>query len=265
MCPEYGATCAIFPPDDETLRYLRFTGRSDEQIQLVEAYMTAQGMLQSPSSPEVQYSEMIELDLTTVKGCVAGPRRPQDRVELHQLKQCFQVELPKLIPQGRQPADFNGNARGGADGGVIEDGSLVIAAITSCTNTSNPSVTIAAGLLAKKAVARGLRRKPWVKTSLAPGSRVVSQYFDRSGLTSSLEQLGFHLVGYGCTTCIGNSGPLSDDISMQIHERQLVVASALSGNRNFEGRINPDVRANFLMSPPLGGGFRFSWSYRLGS
>jgi aconitate hydratase len=241
MSPEYGATCAIFPPDEVTLQYLRFTGRPQEQIALVEAYMKEQGLFHSKDAPEPQFTDTLSLDLSTVEPSVAGPRRPQDRIPLGKIKSSFASTLPSLKPP-HAAMDKPGKLR---------DGDVVIAAITSCTNTSNPSVMIAAGLLAKKAVVLGLERKPWVKTSLAPGSKVVTQYYDRADLTQYLDKLGFNLTGYGCTTCIGNSGPLPSEISEEINRRGLVAASVLSGNRNFEGRINPDVRANFLMSPPL--------------
>ncbi len=246
MSPEYGATCGIFPIDKETLNYLRLTGRTDERIALVEAYAREQGMFHEEKTPEAEYSERLALDLATVEPSLAGPKRPQDRVALSQAKQSFEQALPSLIKPGKgsQPAQASGN-------GHLHHGSVVIAAITSCTNTSNPSVMLAAGLLAKKAVERGLAVPAWVKTSLAPGSKVVRDYLERAGLTGYLEKLKFHIVGYGCTTCIGNSGPLPEEISKSIDEKNLVVASVLSGNRNFEGRINPDVRANYLMSPPL--------------
>jgi len=248
MSPEYGATCGIFPIDKETLAYLRLTGRSEEQIALVEAYCREQGMFHDEKTPEAQYSELLSLDLATVESSLAGPKRPQDRVVLSNAKQSFDQALPSLMKPGKggvaSPEAASGN-------GHLHHGSVVIAAITSCTNTSNPSVMLAAGLLAKKAVERGLQVPAWVKTSLAPGSKVVSDYLERAGLTAYLEKLKFHIVGYGCTTCIGNSGPLPEEISKAIDEKNLVVASVLSGNRNFEGRINPDVRANYLMSPPL--------------
>ena len=248
MSPEYGATCGIFPIDKETLSYLRLTGRSEEQIALVEAYSRQQGLFHDEKTPEAQYSELLALDLATVEPSLAGPKRPQDRVPLSNAKQSFDQALPSLIKPGKatpRPAEAaSGN-------GHLHHGSVVIAAITSCTNTSNPSVMLAAGLLAKKAVERGLEVPSWVKTSLAPGSKVVRDYLERAGLTGYLEKLKFHIVGYGCTTCIGNSGPLPEAISKAIDEQNLVVASVLSGNRNFEGRINPDVRANYLMSPPL--------------
>jgi aconitate hydratase A / 2-methylisocitrate dehydratase len=248
MSPEYGATCGIFPVDKETLSYLRLTGRSDEQIALIEAYCREQGLFHDEQTPEAEYSELLSLDLATVEPSLAGPKRPQDRVPLSQAKQSFEQALPTLIKPGKgapKPAETaSGN-------GHLHHGSVVIAAITSCTNTSNPSVMLAAGLLAKKAVERGLQVPVWVKTSLAPGSKVVRDYLERAGLTGYLEKLKFHIVGYGCTTCIGNSGPLPEEVSQAIDAENLVVASVLSGNRNFEGRINPDVRANYLMSPPL--------------
>jgi aconitate hydratase len=246
MSPEYGATCGIFPVDKETLAYLRLTGRAEEQIALVEAYSREQGLFHDEKTPEAQYSELLALDLASVESSLAGPKRPQDRVPLSQAKESFDKALPSLIKPGKgaTSASTSGN-------GYLHHGSVVIAAITSCTNTSNPSVMIAAGLVAKKAVERGLQVPTWVKTSLAPGSKVVRDYLERAGLTGYLEKLRFHIVGYGCTTCIGNSGPLPEEISKAIDEQNLVVASVLSGNRNFEGRINPDVRANYLMSPPL--------------
>ena len=276
MSPEYGATCAIFPVDQVTLQYLRFTGRSDARVALVEAYMKEQGLFHSAASAEPVFSDTLSLDLSTVEPSIAGPRRPQDRVRLADAGRAFREALPGLLPAGadaRGKDGFRGSAEGPAAAGVwgegssqspaahavmeqdpadvLDHGSVVIAAITSCTNTSNPSVMLAAGLLAKKAVERGLERKPWVKTSLAPGSKVVSDYYDRAGLTPYLDQLGFNVVGYGCTTCIGNSGPLPLEISESIQRRRLVACSVLSGNRNFEGRINSEVRANYLMSPPL--------------
>ncbi|MBZ5597527.1 MAG: aconitate hydratase AcnA [Acidobacteriia bacterium] len=247
MSPEYGATCGIFPIDKETLAYLRLTGRSEEQIALVEAYCREQGLFHDAKTPEAEYSELLALDLATVEPSLAGPKRPQDRVPLSRARESFEQALPSLIKPGKgaaMPAAAPGN-------GNLHHGSVVIAAITSCTNTSNPFVMLAAGLLAKKAVERGLEVPSWVKTSLAPGSKVVRDYLERAGLTAYLEKLKFHIVGYGCTTCIGNSGPLPPEISKSIDEKDLVVASVLSGNRNFEGRINPDVRANYLMSPPL--------------
>jgi aconitate hydratase len=290
MSPEYGATCGFFPVDEETLHYLRFTGRSEEQVELVEAYCRAQGLFHDPdATPE--YSEVIELDLGDVEPSLAGPRRPQDRVALTEAKASFLESLttfgvpysngsedkaladsfpasdppeftePGHLPepeeelvapvavQERAPASVPVTMEG--ETFDLEHGSVVIAAITSCTNTSNPDVMVAAGLLAKNAVDRGLERKPWVKSSLAPGSKVVTEYYDKAGLTPFLETLGFHTVGYGCTTCIGNSGPLPAEISQAIEEGDLVVCSVLSGNRNFEARIHPEVKANYLASPPL--------------
>jgi len=246
MSPEYGATCGIFPVDKETLNYLRLTGRTEEQIALVEAYCREQGLFHDAKTSEAEYSELLALDLDSVEPSIAGPRRPQDRVALSKARDSFESALPTLLKPGQhsQPAASGSN-------GNLHHGSVVIAAITSCTNTSNPSVMIAAGLLAKKAVERGLEVPSWVKTSLAPGSKVVTDYLDRAGLTGYLEKLKFNTVGYGCTTCIGNSGPLPEEISRVVDEKGLVVASVLSGNRNFEGRINSEVRANYLMSPPL--------------
>jgi aconitate hydratase len=285
MSPEYGATCGIFPVDEETLRYLRVTGRNPEQIALVEAYCKEQGIFHTKNALEATYSQVVELDLATVEPSVAGPRRPQDRVPLSHTPKSFRDALPSLLgPKALQkgqsvqdvtPAasaihkqvtrmDAEGGAAAGHEdptapaarhhvvtNGHLDHGSVVIAAITSCTNTSNPYVMLGAGLLAKKAVEKGLEVKPWVKTSLAPGSRVVAEYYKKSGLLPYLEQLKFHIVGYGCTTCIGNSGPLPSEISKQVDDNGLVVCSVLSGNRNFEGRINSEVRANYLMSPPL--------------
>ena len=255
MCPEYGATVAIFPIDDMTLDYLRLTGREEAQVALVEAYARAQGLFRTADSPDAVYTEAMELDLAGVVPSLAGPRRPQDRVSLSNAKASFAGALDDLR-SGVKPSTGSGQGQGSGGAAVatatqLEHGSIVIAAITSCTNTSNPSVMIAAGLLAKKAVERGLTRKPWVKTSLAPGSKVVTDYLKKAGLDAYLDQLGFNLVGYGCTTCIGNSGPLPDEVSSEILERGLVVASVLSGNRNFEGRIQQEVRANYLASPPL--------------
>jgi aconitate hydratase len=244
MSPEYGATCGIFPIDRETLNYLRFTGRPEEQVALVEAYCREQGLFHDVNTPEAEYSELLTLDLASVEPSLAGPKRPQDRVSLSHAKDSFEKALPSLIKPGKGETAASGN-------GHLKHGSVVIAAITSCTNTSNPSVMLAAGLLAKKAVERGLQVPDWVKTSLAPGSMVVRDYLQKAGLMSYLEKLKFHLVGYGCTTCIGNSGPLPEQIATEVESKNLVVASVLSGNRNFEGRINPDVRANYLMSPPL--------------
>jgi aconitate hydratase len=262
MAPEYGATCGIFPIDDETLRYLRFTGRSAADVELVDAYAREQGFFHGPNTPEPEYTNVVDLDLASVEPSVAGPKRPQDRVGLFQTRKSFEDALPSLAkPRAKkkpaaadQPLDQDtsvGYAPASNPSPDVKNGSVVIAAITSCTNTSNPSVLVAAGLLAKKAVEKGLTTKPWVKTSLAPGSKVVTAYLAEAGLTPYLEQLRFHTVGYGCTTCIGNSGPLPQPVADAIDAGDLVVASVLSGNRNFEGRINPDVRANYLMSPPL--------------
>jgi aconitate hydratase A / 2-methylisocitrate dehydratase len=244
MSPEYGATCTMFPIDQVTLDYLRFTGRDEHHLALVEAYAQAQGLWHDPDAPEPVYSEHLSLDLADVEPSLAGPARPQDRVALRNARDSFRVALgrsPATAP--REPA--------AAPHHQLRDGDVVIAAITSCTNTSNPQVLVGAGLLAKKAFERGLRAKPWVKTSLAPGSRVVMDYLARAGLVEPLEQLGFYLVGYGCTTCIGNSGPLLDGVSDEVRAADLAVAAVLSGNRNFEGRIHPDVRLNYLASPPL--------------
>jgi len=309
MAPEYGATCGIFPVDEETLRYLRLTGRSEEQIQLVADYYKAQGLFHTVEAPEAAYTQTLSLDLATVEPSVAGPKRPQDRVLLSDVGSSFRKQLPNLLGPtakplgerkatlwsaatavldkvlGKEPAsqieaDKARSESEGMDAGLnhiqpvsngsedslahtvqgrfgvnpddyLDHGSVVIAAITSCTNTSNPSVMIAAGLLAKKAVEKGLTVPPWVKTSLAPGSRVVTDYYQKSGLLPYLEKLRFNVVGYGCTTCIGNSGPLPSDVSDSINDHGLVAVSVLSGNRNFEGRVNVDVRANYLMSPPL--------------
>jgi aconitate hydratase len=278
MAPEYGATCGIFPVDAETLRYLRLTGRSEEQINLVEAYYKEQGLFHGANSPEAEYTQTLELDLATVEPSVAGPKRPQDRVLLKDAGASFAQQLPGLLsptakPLGTRTAEAwkrgtvtdTGLAeqvpvhltttvkeRFGVDPDTyLDHGSVVIAAITSCTNTSNPSVMVAAGILAKKAVEKGLTVPPWVKTSLAPGSRVVTDYYTKAGLLPYLEKLRFNVVGYGCTTCIGNSGPLPADVTKSIDEHGLVAVSVLSGNRNFEGRVNVDVRANYLMSPPL--------------
>jgi aconitate hydratase len=277
MAPEYGATCGIFPIDSTTLDYLAFTGRDPERIALVEAYAKEQGLFHDESSPAADYSDTLELDLGAVEPSLAGPRRPQDRVALAAVKSSFLAELPSLaIGKGTTPKPraatvgrWEGEGGGTPAVAAVEEaapeiaaeldgaafslrhGSVVIAAITSCTNTSNPSVMVAAGLLARKAVARGLSTRPWVKTSLAPGSKVVTDYLRESGLLADLERLRFHVVGYGCTTCIGNSGPLPAPISKAIADGQLVAVSVLSGNRNFEGRISPEVRANYLASPPL--------------
>ncbi len=262
MSPEYGATCGIFPVDAETLRYLRFTGRSDEHVALVESYMKQQGLFHTPDAPEAEYSETLALDLSTVVPSIAGPKRPQDRILLSEARSAF-VDLMREVTSaadGSAPTVNCEDLRHDPSAVTVthegkefklHHGSVVIAAITSCTNTSNPSVMIAAGLLAKKAAERGLTAKPWVKTSLAPGSKVVTEYLNKSELAQYLDALGFQTVGYGCTTCIGNSGPLPTEISEGVQKGNLVVCSVLSGNRNFEGRINPDVRANYLMSPPL--------------
>ena len=244
MSPEYGSTAAVFPIDEETLNYLRLTGRSESQIALVEAYSKAQGLWHDSESEPI-YSEYLELDLGSVVPSIAGPKRPQDRIVLSEAADAFN----QALPQYTQNIDANGNVAG--QDFQISNGDVVIAAITSCTNTSNPSVMLAAGLLAKKAVEKGLSVKPWVKTTLAPGSQVVTDYYNKSGLTEYLDALGFNLVGYGCTTCIGNSGPLDQAISDTINAHDLTVVSVLSGNRNFEGRINPDVKMNYLASPPL--------------
>ena len=278
MAPEYGATCGIFPVDAETLLYLKLTGRSPEQIALVEAYYKEQGLFHSAISPEAEYTQTLALDLSTVEPSVAGPKRPQDRVLLKDAAASFAQQLPALLAPTAKPLGTRTAAvwqrstvtdtavaehpplhvtttvkeRFGVDPDIyLDHGSVVIAAITSCTNTSNPSVMVAAGILAKKAVEKGLTVPPWVKTSLAPGSRVVTDYYQKSGLLPYLEKLRFNVVGYGCTTCIGNSGPLPSDVSKSIDEHGLVAVSVLSGNRNFEGRVNVDVRANYLMSPPL--------------
>ncbi len=262
MAPEYGATCGIFPIDRAAIDYLRFTGRGEARVELVEAYCREQGLFHDQDTPEAEYSDTLELDLATVEPSLAGPRRPQDRAPLSGVKDSFLGQLPQLSTRGgglpvldgdggSDPAPTAENPGDAAEPAGITDGSVVIAAITSCTNTSNPSVMLAAGLLAKKAVEAGLRTRPWVKTSLAPGSKVVTDYLAEAGLTAYLEELGFHTVGYGCTTCIGNSGPLPPATSAAIAEGELVTVSVLSGNRNFEGRISSEVRANYLASPPL--------------
>jgi aconitate hydratase len=275
MAPEYGATCGIFPVDQVALDYLRFSGRPAERIALVEAYMKEQGLFHTPESPEARYSDSLELDLGTVEPSLAGPRRPQDRVRLSEVKPSFLRELDGLLAGVKKAKPAAASSGGVSGGGVavaeapaavavagieteldgerfaVRNGSVVIAAITSCTNTSNPSVMVGAGLLAKKAVEKGLATRPWVKTSLAPGSKVVTDYLAEAGLTPYLDELRFNLVGYGCTTCIGNSGPLPPAISKAIDDGGLVAVAVLSGNRNFEGRINSDVRANYLASPPL--------------
>ncbi len=244
MAPEYGATMGFFPVDDETLAYLRFTARAHEQIALVEAYCKEQSLFRTDATPEPQFSDKLELDLASVEPTVAGPKRPQDRVALKNAKSSF-TKVVEGAPPKEVPVKNNGDAF------QLSSGAVVIAAITSCTNTSNPSLMLGAGLLAKKAVDRGLQVKPWVKTSLAPGSKVVTDYLQASGLMAYLEKLKFHLVGYGCTTCIGNSGPLPDAIGAAIKENNMVAVAVLSGNRNFEGRVHPLVRANYLASPPL--------------
>ena len=284
MAPEYGATCGIFPVDAETLRYLRLTGRSEQQIKLVEAYYQEQGLFHTPDAEEAEYSQTIALDLSTVQPSVAGPRRPQDRVLLKDAGASFRQQLPSLLGPSANKNNERQVVRWESEGGhpslqgnlespegepekgpittvkerfnvdvdqYLDHGSVVIAAITSCTNTSNPSVMVAAGILAKKAVEKGLSVPPWVKTSLAPGSRVVTDYYENAGLLPYLNRLRFNVVGYGCTTCIGNSGPLPIDVTQSIEDHGLVAVSVLSGNRNFEGRISSDVRANYLMSPPL--------------
>ena len=276
MAPEYGATVGIFPVDAETLRYLELTGRPQEQVKLVEAYMKEQGLFHSAGTPEPVYSDTLSLELSTVEPSLAGPRRPQDRVSLRDLPRSFQLALPTLVKPTSPIAPAANSGRWEGEGGHVatavdapprprthvdlridgvdcelRHGAVVIAAITSCTNTSNPSVMIAAGLVAKKAVERGLTSQPWVKTSLAPGSKVVTDYLAQAGLMPYLERLRFHLVGYGCTTCIGNSGPLPEAVSAAVAEGELVVCAVLSGNRNFEGRIQQEVRANYLASPPL--------------
>ncbi len=291
MSPEFGSTCAIFPIDAETLRYLEFSGRPAELIALVEAYAKEQGLWHDEDSEEPTFSDELELDLATVVPSIAGPKRPQDRVSLTESKSGFRLALEGYLPDedaedeavsesfpasdpvsthvpngaGHEPRrrhrrrSGRGARQSSACPVTLEDGTeteldhghVVIAAITSCTNTSNPSVMLGAGILARNAVQKGLKVKPWVKTSLAPGSKVVTEYLDRAGLTEYLEALGFNLVGYGCTTCIGNSGPLPEEISAAVEPSDLAVVSVLSGNRNFEGRINPDVRMNYLASPPL--------------
>jgi aconitate hydratase len=244
MSPEFGSTVAIFPIDQVTIDYLRGTGRSEEQIALVEQYSKVQGLWHDENN-EAKYSEYLELDLSTVVPSIAGPKRPQDRIELHKAKEHYASDILTYSSDISKPKEVLGKDYS------IDNGVVAIASITSCTNTSNPSVMMAAGLLARKAVARGIKSKPWVKTSLAPGSKVVTEYFDKAGLTADLNSLGFDLVGYGCTTCIGNSGPLESEISAAINENDLAVTAVLSGNRNFEGRINPDVKMNYLASPPL--------------
>ena len=248
MSPEYGSTCAIFPIDDETLRYLTLTGRSTEQIELVEKYSKKNGLWHEPSI-EPRFSEYIELNLAEVVPSIAGPKRPQDRISLDHSKSAYNQIIPTYLSDKSSSKAINVSVNGKATS--ISNGAVAIASITSCTNTSNPSVMIGAALLAKKAVEKGLRSKPWVKTTLAPGSKVVTDYYDKAGLTPFMEELGFNLVGYGCVTCIGNSGPLPIEISKAINEHDLAVTAVLSGNRNFEGRISPDVKMNYLASPPL--------------
>jgi aconitate hydratase len=248
MSPEYGSTVAIFPIDEETIKYLELTGRTAEQLALVESYAKRQGIWHDPNATP-RFSEHLELDLASVVPSIAGPKRPQDRVSLSDAKAAFAKSVPTYLSDksARTPVEVTVNSRTGS----VTNGSVVIASITSCTNTSNPSVMIGAGLLAKKAVEKGLQSKPWVKTTLAPGSKVVTNYYEKSGLTPYLERLGFNLVGYGCVTCIGNSGPLPVEVSKAVNENDLAVAAVLSGNRNFEGRISPDVKMNYLASPPL--------------
>jgi aconitate hydratase len=249
MAPEYGATMGFFPVDEETLGYLKRTGRTADEVDLVERYYKEQGLFRTSASPEPRFSSTLSLDLSTVEASMAGPKRPQDRVLLKDMKSQWHKDLGsafgKSAPSNPVPVKLNGNSAS------ITDGAVVIAAITSCTNTSNPSVMIGAGLLARNAVKKGLKPKPWVKTSLAPGSRVVTDYLKQAGLDKPLDALGFNLVGYGCTTCIGNSGPLPDPVSEAVTQGDIVAAAVLSGNRNFEGRINPQVKANYLASPPL--------------
>ena len=255
MCPEYGATVGFFPVDDETLNYMRNTGRPAQLVDLVERYTKEQGLFRTDATPDPVFSDVVELDLTTIEPSLAGPKLPQDRISLKNMKSTFRQQLVAPVgPRGfgLSETDLSRTAQVvNGETSEIGHGAVVIAAITSCTNTSNPSVMIAAGLLAKKAVEAGLRVPPYVKTSLAPGSRVVEGYLKQSGLLPYLEELGFHIVGFGCTTCIGNSGPLPEEVSQAIQEGELVVSSVLSGNRNFEGRVHPDTRSNFLASPPL--------------
>ena len=248
MSPEFGSTAAMFPIDQVTLDYLELTGRSAHQIALVEAYSKAQGLWHDPSV-EPRYSEYLELDLSTVVPSIAGPRRPQDRIELDHAREQFHKDLEGFLSE--QTARSEVSVTRGSESFDIANGAVTIAAITSCTNTSNPSVMLAAGLLARNAAMKGLKSKPWVKTTLAPGSKVVTDYYEKAGLMDDLESLGFYLVGYGCTTCIGNSGPLDEEISQAVNDHDLAVTAVLSGNRNFEGRINPDVKMNYLASPPL--------------
>jgi aconitate hydratase len=254
MSPEFGSTCAIFPIDEETIRYLELTGRAPDQIALVEAYAKAQGLWRVNGAPAADYTDVVELDLSTVEPSLAGPKRPQDRVPLHRAKIVYGSSAKKMAEERAQKnPQAGGVANASVDGKTFEvrDGAVLIAAITSCTNTSNPAVLVAAGLLARKASALGLSSKPWVKTSLAPGSRVVTDYLQKAGLLKDLEALGFYTVGYGCTTCIGNSGPLKPEISEAVKTADVVACSVLSGNRNFEGRVHPEIKMNFLASPPL--------------
>ncbi len=246
MAPEYGATCGIFPIDEESIHYLSLTGRDEQQVELVRHYARAQGLFHDEDTPEAEYSDLLELDLGEVVPSIAGPKRPQDRIALSEADQAFCRDVKAVAPEhdGLKKARVN-------DDYDLQDGSVVIAAITSCTNTSNPAVMVGAGILARKAREKGLQVKPWVKTSLAPGSRVVTEYLEAAGLLEDLDALGFYPVGFGCTTCIGNSGPLPAEISQAIRENDLVACSVLSGNRNFEGRVHPDVRMNYLASPPL--------------
>ena len=250
MAPEYGATCGFFPIDYETLKYLRFTGREEHKVKVVEEYAKMQNMWRNSNTPE--YTDVLELDMTTIEPSLAGPKRPQDRVALSDMQNGFKESLPGLASAGADITEKHLiGKKGDKNSFAIGHGDVVIAAITSCTNTSNPSVMIAAGIVAEKAIKLGLKTKPWVKTSLAPGSKAVTEYLNFSGLNRYLDSLGFNLVGYGCTTCIGNSGPLEPAIDQLIRDKQLVVSSVLSGNRNFEGRVHPHVRANYLASPPL--------------
>jgi aconitate hydratase len=253
MAPEYGATCGFFPIDEQTLEYMRLTGRDEQTVALVKAYTQAQGMWRSSDSPDPVFTDIVELDLASVEPSLAGPKRPQDRVTLTSMTGAFD----KSLGEDAKPAAQTGVSE------EMTDGAVVIAAITSCTNTSNPSVLMAAGLLAKKALEKGLKTKPWVKTSLAPGSKVVTDYLAKTGLQSHLDELGFNLVGYGCTTCIGNSGPLAEPIQQAITQKNLVVCSVLSGNRNFEGRVHPLTKANWLASPPLVVAFALAGTVRI--
>jgi len=248
MAPEYGATCGFFPIDSETIGYLKSTGRKPSQLALVEAYAKAQGMFRTSRTPDPTFTSTLELDLGTVVASIAGPKRPQDRVELGQASASFAATLDQEYGKGAEK-----DTRFAVEGQKYDlgHGDIVVAAITSCTNTSNPFVMIAAGLVARNAHAKGLKVKPWVKTSLAPGSQVVTEYLKQAKLQGYLDKMGFNLVGYGCTTCIGNSGPLAEEISDVNIEHELVLASVLSGNRNFEGRISPEIKTNYLASPPL--------------